>query len=159
MGKGRGGAGRKARRGMIVSAQAVNDLPAGIKLDTFRLGATNVVEYAFDVDGVEGVLRVSRPQNNSVGRSVTFEVEGSLYRAAVEMTTGVGVVRRALRAWRYEVSHAPEGTLFSATAAKDDGYGRERGAFYRALGFGEPSGLAGTQYGVVRDGRLTPVER
>lgn len=157
MGKGRGGAGRKARRGMIVSARTANDLPDGIKADRFRLGATNVVEYTFSVDGTEGALRVSRPESNQIGRTVTFEVEGSLYRAAVEMATGIGMVRRALRAWRYEVSHAPEGTLFSATAAKDDGYGKERGSFYRNLGFGEPTGKAGTQYGVVRDGRLVPV--
>lgn len=159
MGKGQGGAGRRPRLGMVVSGRAVDDLPAGIKMSRFRYGTTDMVEYSFTVDGTEGALLVSRPEGNRVGRTVTFEVDGSLYRSAVETMTGFGVIRRALRAWRYEVSHAPEGTLFSAKAASDDGFGNERAAFYRTLGFGDPTGMSATQYGVIRAGRLTPVER
>lgn len=156
MGKGRGGAGRKARCGMIVSARSVSIaplLPSGVEWNGTPANLNFTQRYTITVGGVQAELSISSPFRDV--RGVNFTVNDTFSRQAVDAYVGQQVILKGLRAWRHHVALAPEGTRWATNATNADGFAPQRRVFFERMGFSVADDN-GRQQAIKRRGVAVP---
>ncbi len=185
MGKGRGGAGRRAwQRGRVVQAR-VNELANGVPetpvaaeailAEVQRMGlqptqntlTPTVIErglltneYSFQTSSGQVVsMTAKKATRDANSAEIAFTVNGG-YERTTQMSEADrrATTTRLLEAVWIDAQSRPEGFRYHGTAFSDDGYGDQRAAAYQAVGFTPPySGQAGSyQYALVKNGRLVP---
>lgn len=98
---------------------------------------------------------------------VEFKVDDSYDRVEMSPRDGTKIALKLSRCHQYEVSKAKDGTIYRTEPYSADGAGEGRAKWYQRMGFSAPQGppiigqdgaevALGTQYGVVRNGRLVP---
>lgn len=151
--KGRSGGSGGGGGGATSESRANVALPDGVSVR--RLG-TNA-SYDFAQDG----NRVSVQISNVAGEHIVDFSVNSRFIAATQLdaSTGAQIARKVSSIVKHDASTRPDGFRYSTSAVTGDGLGASRTALYGRAGFSMPSRAGGTQYAVVRNGRMTPSSR
>lgn len=91
-------------------------------------------------------------------RSIIFTVDGSIMAPNVPDKTGVKISLQVRNAAKELFKIMPDGTTFEVSAATSDGKGEKRVKAYERIGFSTPTYTGGEQAGVVRGGKLYPID-
>jgi len=115
--------------------------------------------YTFDVDGAD-VDFATGPVRKGQPVTVLFSVAGMLNEGNIlDAAAASSAAKKIFRIMQHDASTRPDGFEYETAAFDMDGKGAERAhAYEKIAGFSRPvNGAYGkNQYGIVRDGRITP---
>jgi hypothetical protein len=123
--------------------------------------------HYYEFDAPNGNRVSLRYEKNGKYRDVEFLVDESYDRVEMSPRDGTNIALKLSRCHKYEISKAKDGRIYRTEPYSADGAGEGRSAWYQRLGFSPPGGdpilnqrgevvALGTQYGVVKNGRLIP---
>jgi hypothetical protein len=142
LGRGKGGSAVASRsRGVV--------LPTGVSLNESDFGRV----YDFEASGSKLKFKVF---GDDALASVAFEVNGSSFRPESEPRGGRAIALKVRSIMRADAASRPDGFKYVTSAARGDGLQETRARLYQAAGFTATNGSARSQYGIVKNGKVTP---
>lgn len=128
-------------------------LPSGVAKSRINLGTS----YDFSVGSNAVNMRIEKTDLD-LGREVTFYINGSFEMSDLPTSQKNRMALTLAKTFRAETSSVPDGTIYQTAAYADDGAGDYRTKAYQSFGFGKPSESDEYMYGIVRNGKLEPID-
>lgn len=145
-----GGAEARATEG---ARSAAVGLPNGVNLVSDNSGGR---VYEFSAGGNRVTFKVFNDDARS--GSVSFTVGGGYDRGGLQGRDADRAALTVMRIFKHDVGTRSNGFKYDTIAYTGDGFGAKRAAAYERAGFSAPYGgrPGGTQFGVVKNGKLVP---